>query len=302
VEKQRRRVDLISQLASALGDDAQFAQLVEQHRDELTPEFFAIVDAFIRASAEEQQQESVAVLQALRTRLLEATGGEVGELPGDTGDPDVQQAVEALMQVPDEQLAETIAEHMDAIEYGFFQAWTNQIEALRAEGNTAEAERLTQRRTAILETVDQMNQEAQAIYESATQTLREVLQADDLRVALRERSDQISDSFLLVLSANLASAQRAGQQDVAERLEDIHRLALEVLEEGLPPEDRLINQLMQQATPQERNALLRQNMDMVTTDFVKRLNTLADEQAENNLEEQAARLRQVAREAGAMLF
>ncbi len=70
LEQQRKRVDLIGQLASALADEQQFNQLVEQHRDELTPELMATVDAFLQASAQEGRDDSAQVLQMLRDKLM----------------------------------------------------------------------------------------------------------------------------------------------------------------------------------------------------------------------------------------
>jgi hypothetical protein len=79
-------------------------------------------------------------------------------------------------------------------------------------------------------------------------------------------------------------------------------MAVEVVQESLPPDERLINDLMMTETPQESTALLRSNAALVNTDFVKKLNGLADEQQEQGAQQRAEQLRRLAREAGAMLF
>jgi hypothetical protein len=204
--------------------------------------------------------------------------------------------------VADDELEEAVVEARPSIDYSFFQAMTDRIESLKASGKTAEAEHLSDRRARILDIVEHYDKEAQEIFENATTLLREIMQEDDLEAALRARSDQLDDAFMLVLSANLASARRAGQVDVAEQLEQMSSMAVDIIQEKLPPDDRLINNLMMAPTPEETSALLRSNANLVTADFVKKLNQLADEQAQQGAQDHANKLRGLAREAGAMLF
>ncbi len=303
LEQQRNRVELISLLAQALPEEQQFAALVEQHKAELTPEFFATIDAFIRTSEQEQQVESAQVLTVLRTRLAEMVGYSGSSLEQPVQDEaTVKQAVEQLASASDEELTDMIAELRPVLDYGFFQAWTDHIDALRANGQTDEAERLTARRATILAEIERMDQEAQAIFESGATMLREVLSTDDPHAALRARADQIDDAFMLVLSSNITAAQRAGQNDLAALMDDLGKTAIEIIQERMTPEERLINQLMMTDTPQESTNLLRSNAAQVTPAFVKKINELADEQQQQGAKEHADRLRQLAREAGAMLF
>jgi len=122
------------------------------------------------------------------------------------------------------------------------------------------------------------------------------------RTALRANPDQIDEAFFLVLQANLAAAERAGNTAAHERLSEIERLAGEVMQESLSPEDRFINQLLQAEKPQDATKLLRQNPAIITTAFVKRLNELAEQMEGDGRKPLGERLRQLGREAGAMLF
>lgn len=301
LEQQRKRVDLLSQFIAALPDEQQFASLVEQRKAELTPELFATLDRFIQASAQEQADDSVQTLMLLRDRLIALTGFAGGEQLEES-DPDLQQVIEHLLTVPDEELDEALAEARPMIDYSFFQAWTARIEALEREGNTAEAQRLIQRRTHILAAVERMDQEAQAMFEAGAQTLRDILQSGDLQTGVQANSERIDEALLLVISANIAHAQRAGQTELVNRLEEISRLAFEVIQARLSPEERFINELMMTETPQESTKLLRSNVAQVTPDFVKKLNELADEQEKRGSKENGDKLRRLSREAGALLF
>jgi hypothetical protein len=303
LEQQRKRVELISTLAAALPEEQEFNRLVEEHRAEMSPEFFATIDAFIQASVQEGQNESAQVLQMLRGKLAEMTGlsGEQ-QTTGESSPTDIQQLIERLAGASDDALEEIITEVRPELDYSFFQAWTERIEALQAAGQTEEAQRLTSRRQQILELVERMDQEAHAMFEAGTNTLRDILAAPDAEAAMRERREEINEAFMLVLSANIAQAQRTGQEDMAARMEQISQMAIELIQESLPPEERLINQLMMADAQEERSKLLRSNMALVDIDFVKKLNELADQQAQQGMQEQSGKLRTLAREAGAMLF
>ena len=300
IEAQRKRVDLISQLAEAYEQgEEQLTTLVAQHRDELDYQFFATLTAFAEASAQGNDQSSQLLLQ-LRDKLVELTGFN-GD---DTTDQDLplEEVLNRLIEVSDEELEQVIIELRPLIDYSFFEALTEQIENAETSGDQTTVDQLTARRARILELVEQIDKQAQEMFDSGTQLLREVLAAADPTEALRSRSADVNEAFLLVVEANEAAAQRAGNGEMAALLGDIRKLAVEIIQESLPPEDRLINQLLQAETPQAATQLLRQNMGMITTAFVKRINELADELEHDGHEVLGERLRQLGREAGAMLF
>ncbi len=305
IEAQRQRVDLIGRLAEAAerGDDA-LAALVDQHRNEIDDEFFATIDTFITASRQVGRADSAQILLALRQRLAEMVGftGMGDELSGEAPDIAPAEAVERLMAAGDDELEGMIAELRPVIDYSFFEEWTARIDQAEQSGDRATAERLTARRSVILETVERMDREAQEMFDAGADLLRKTLDAADPGQVLRERSDQINEAFMLVLQSNLAAAERSGQADLAERLRAIEHLATGIVEESLSPEDRFISQLLQAETPQSAAKLLRQNPAMITPAFVKRLNELADQMDQNGRKPAGERLRQLAREASVMLF
>lgn len=296
---QRRRTELLARLLQADEDDAAFEKLVADNKAALDYDFFVTLSAYSEAAEQDQDQESFERFTKLRDQLVELTG--FNEALGD-GDAGLDEAVEALLAADEDALPEQIAEYRPAIDYDFYNALTERVEAERAAGNTAEADRIEARRNLILETVEHMDQEAQQMFEAAAQTLREVLQAEDLRAALTERREQLDEAFLMVIAANKEAAERAGQGEIVQRLGEIERQAIEVVQESLSPEERFIGQLLSAETPQDATKLLRQNAAKITADLVKRLNELADEMNSNGRKEMSDRLRQLGREATSMLF
>lgn len=303
IEAQRARVELISLLADAFeqGDEA-LAQAVESVREKLDYEFFTTLTAFAEASAQTGRAESADMLIALRDKVMELTGFEGGEEEG--GEPDVETAevVRRLVDAPEEELETLIGELRPAIDYSFYEDLAARIDEATQAGDDVLAVRLTARRTLILETVERMDREAQELFEAGAKVLTEVMRAPDAREALRERAAELNEAFFLVLETNAGAAERAGRMDMVERLRDIGQIAAEVIEESLTPEERLINQLLGAESDAEATRMLRQNLAMVNTPFVKRLNELADDMEKGGRKPLADRLRQLAREAGAMLF
>lgn len=296
---QRKRTELLGRLLQANEDQALFDKLVADNKDALDYEFFVTLSAYIEASEAEQDQESYARFTKLRDQLVELTG--FNEALGED-EPGVSEAVEALLAAEESALPEQIAEYRPAIDYDFYAALTERAEAARASGDTAEAERVETRRNLILETVERMDREAQQMFESAAQTLREVVQAEDLRAALTERREQLNEAFLMVIAANKDAAERAGQAEVVERLDEIEQLAMQVVQESLSPEERFIGELLSAETPQDATKLLRRSAAKITPDLVKRINELAEEMNGNGRKEMSDRLRQLGREAASMLF
>jgi hypothetical protein len=297
LERQRAHVDLISELAAALQDDEQFNAVAEQRQADLTPEFFATLAAFIQATPPEQA-DSRELLMQLQARLAELLGE-----PGDAADDEeLAEAIERLSAAPDEELELAVAELRPLIDYGFFQAWTDRIDGAEAAGQSDEAERLTSRRARILAIVEELDREAQAMFEAGSTLLGEVLQAEDPMAALKERGERVDEAFMMVLSANAGAAQRAGREDMVALMEQLAAEAVEIIQGRLTPEERFINELLLAETPQDATRLLRKNVVRINSDLVKKLNELAEQEEKRANKPTADRLRQLARESGAMLF
>jgi len=307
IEAQRKRVTLISQMAEAFEQgDQQLAAAVAQNKDALDYDFFATLTAFAEASMQGGRDESGQLLMNLRDKLIELTGFDASALDLEPGeeleDADLEEVISRLVDAPEADLEQAIAELRPAVDYGFFDALTGRIDAAEQAGDTATAERLTARRALILQMVEQMDKQAQELFEAGASVLQQILDAPDTAEALRATREKIDEAFFLVLQANMVAAERAGNAAALERLAEIERLAGEVVQESLSPEDRFINQLLQAEKPQDATKLLRQNPAMITAAFVKRVNELADQMENDGRKPLGERLRQLGREAGAMLF
>lgn len=304
---QRQRTELLGQFLEIDNDPEALQALIQSRQTEIDQEFFVTISAYLQAADQAGDQEAVERFSALANTIAAVTGIALPQGDGEAAyeevaDAEISAALDALLAASDADLPAVIAEHRPALDYGFFEAITAHAERIRAEGDEDEAVRIEARRQAVLDTAEQMDRDAQALFEGAAAALREVLAAEDTKAALVEHREQLSDAFLLVIAANIEAAERVGNQDAADRLREIERLAFEVVQESLSPEERLINQLLNAETPQAASKLLRQNAGIVNTDFVKRINGLVTEMDGAARKEVSDRLRQLAREATSMLF
>lgn len=296
MRRQEMHAQLLSELASLIDDERAFTSYLAQRRAELTPEFFATLQGFIDATPQEQA-ETRTLLESLRDRLQNDDGAADDALRAE-----LEQALTRLIDADAAQLGNIVAELRPLIDYTFFDVWTEQIESLAAAGDETRAELLTQRRDEVIGLIDAMDREAQELFERGTSLLQGVLDQDDPAAALRARADEVDQDLLVVISANVGAAQRAGQYEIAEALAALGEVVQEIVTERMTPEDRFIHELLAQETPQVATKLLRRSFAQITPDLIKRLNELAEQETQRGQAEQAGLLRQFAREAGAMLF
>lgn len=297
LDRQRAHIELISELTGLVADEAGFSALAEQRRAELTPELFATLGAFIEATPPEQGDAREMLLQ-LQGRLMDLFGDDQ-DAPDEA---ELAEAVERLSAVTDDELELAVAELRAVIDYGFFQRWTAQIEAAQAASQPEQVAALTARRTRILEIVEDLDQQAQAMFETGSLLLEELLGAEDPLAALHERTERVDEAFMMVLSANAAAAQRAGREEMLALFDQLGEAAITIIQDRMTPEERFINDLLMVETPQQATRLLRTNVARITPELVKRLNELADQEQQRANKPTAERLRQLARECGAMLF
>jgi len=96
----------------------------------------------------------------------------------------------------------------------------------------------------------------------------QLLEAPDVHAAVREHRDEIDDVFLMVLARLQAAAARRQDEARTARLTALLDATLEMLEEHLPPEERLLNRLLRTSTLDEANALLEEQRGLLNETFL----------------------------------
>jgi hypothetical protein len=307
IEAQRARGDLVYKLLGAK-DDEHLKQLVEEHDAELDYEFFQTLTAMMETARADGKDDLAAHLSALRTRLLDlATVGKreaaqrkaVESLGAKVTQEDLLQKMIECEE--EDQLQAYVALGRPLMDYTFFLALTEKINAAQAEGNSKEAQRLTDLRAKILEFQAKYDAQVAVALEWAANLLREILQSQDREATVREHLGEIDDAFFAVLSANIARAEEEDQKQIANDLRQIEDLVLELIRESAPPEIRLINQLMQAEYPEGTKKVLEKNATQVTAALIEVMDFMVENLKQSGHNEASQRLSDIRAQAETMV-
>jgi hypothetical protein len=132
----------------------------------------------------------------------------------------------------------------------------------------------------LLEITQKLDAAAEARIQESTELLQEILNSPSPRSAVRDHIAEMDETFMTVLSLNIQNAERKGREDVLQRLMMIYDEITAVLEEGMPPEMQLVNDLLRAPYPEGTRALLRERQAEVTPEVLDLMDRLAGEAAD----------------------
>lgn len=135
----------------------------------------------------------------------------------------------------------------------------------------------------------------------AQEILQAVLEAPDAAAAIREHADLIDENFLGLLAASVQRAEQNKAAAAARRLRKIYDLAMEVMQEQMSPDLRLINDLLNAADQGARRKLLEENRSLLSRDFLEALKQLEEDFRQRQGADVADRLKSIRGQAALML-
>jgi hypothetical protein len=299
LDRQRKKLDLLDKLAVMADDPKGLAMMIKGQDALLDYEFFLLLSNVLEQRAAVGDEAAVKKLISLREKLMEMTtwGKKAARQ---------QAAIESLGEVKtaEEFLEKMIAAEPEVVEamavaarpmldYAFFQKLTGRLEA----SSGAERERLSQLRERLLNVTQRMDAAARAALQRATELLKKILSAPDPRQAVREHVEEIDETFLTVLEANMQQAERVGATLVLEQLQAVSDEITAIMEEAQPPEVRLINQLLNASYPEGCRGLLKEHQSEITPELLDFMDRLAETLAERGDDETAKRIRDIKAQA-----
>jgi hypothetical protein len=309
LEAQRAKADLLERLMRATSEDAR-RTIAQENEAQIDYEFFQLLSLNIELAQTGGQEEAAQQLLALRQQLLAwtATGREVAsrqeairELGTEiTREVLLEKLVEAALGGEQAKVETMVAFARPAIDYIFYRQLTERIEETEQVGNAEEAETLRTLRQTILELTEKLDAELQQAAEEANQLLQKIMTSDDLEEAVRANLTQMDELFLSVLASNIQAAEASGQSDDVEKLKKIGDIMLSLVQESQPPEIQFINQLLVAEYPDETQALLAENSQMVTPELLEIMKLVEQDLAESGRGEIAQRLAQIQEQAATM--
>ncbi len=307
-EAQRERLHLLQRLVQAVGDEERLRTIVAENDEKLDEDFFALASVLAESAAAQGDMRSAQQISALLDKLMDVTtlGRRIRAqqeiLSGLDENTTREDILERLLNAEEESAIEAlVAVARPLMDYFFFQALAERIERAEKRKDREESQRLRALRDRILEIQRRQDEAIQAIIDQASQLLQAVLESDDPVTLLRSRKDEINETFMNILRANIDAAERQGAAAAARRLREIWEMAVGLLEEDLPPDLRLINRLLRAEYPDGTRQLLMENREDLDAELVESMRVMAESMRAQGQEALAKRLDDIRAQATLML-
>lgn len=274
----RKKVELVSELARLKDDAIAFSITVKENERYLDQEFFSILTNLVLTAQNEGATQQAELITDLRERLLPLT--EIGRrmlkqrraVQGLGASP-TRESIMAALLAADEDEAEAIAVVARPImDYQFFQDYTNHIESAPADRRPV----LEANRQRMLQVLESMRAADQSAAQASTQVLQELLGAENLEQAVQEMLPYIDQAVMGLLAANIEEAEKRGAKAAATRLKQVWDAIVTAMDAALPPEMRLLYALIDADYPDGTRAMLRENKDQITPEFLALLQSAID--------------------------
>jgi hypothetical protein len=304
IDAERRKIELIDQLAEAKKDEVD--GLIEENQDLIDATFLELLRAAGQAAGQSGDNRTSLRLLNLRSRLMETTEAGQELKAREEAIVEASRELQALGEqgqgITREQFVDLLVKASgdpakveaygvlgrNLLDYRTFQLLSEQAEKAESE---EKAEHIREARETLLEIAAEFEEQSRAVIERAANTLRTLLQTEDIEGAVRANLDRIDETFLAVLQANLEEARNNGQVEVSSRLKRIRDEVLRLMQQAAPPEIRLINDLLSAESDEAAIALLNERSDelspdilSVFEDLIRQLRDAGNEGAADRLE------------------
>ncbi len=313
LRRQRNQMEALQSLTSLADDPAALTLALERYADLIDRQFFSLLDRLTMLVSSQGDGAAAEKMALLRTTLLEETeaGREImalqaqvrtiiQEIPRNATREDVLERLVSLWNNPEERdVATSVALSLaPMLDYEFLLVLAN-----RLDNTTDETERtvLEELRALIMDIQEQQRRGQQTMSVDAQQVLQAVLEAGDTEAAVREHADAIDEEFLALLAANIEQAERGGATAAVRRLQSIYEIAVSVLQEQMPEDLRLINELLNAPDKGAQRNLLEKNRGLLTRDFLDALRQFEADFRSRGNSEIANRLKDLHAQASLMI-
>jgi hypothetical protein len=306
LRRQREQGELINSLIRLSDDEAAMKMVVERRIELVDQDFLLTLSQLMQSLAQQGMEDRFENLRNLRQHLLDSTeAGAAMKALEDT----LRTAVSRLKpEMSRDQFLDVVLDYWEPdgqgerivgsllamaqglVDYQLLMTLAGRIDQA---SDPEERSALMALREMIVEINDYQSQNQQAVLQRAQGLFQEVMQASDTEAKLREHADQIDEIFLSLLASNLQQAEKSGATFAVKRLRKIYDMAINILQEHMPEDMQLLNQLLM--APDEASAynLLKEKRHLLSKDFVAALQELESRARSDGNQPMADRIKQV---------
>ncbi len=291
IEAQQEKMEMLQRLATTSDEGARLELLKEQEKL-VDADLFNILTRLLETAAGTGDKESARQLEEIQTLLLDNT--EYGRQIRQQSE-EVQAAVTSLQEAgkdltreklldlvidaPNEiRLSAYVSLARPGMDYTFFQMLSERIDQTSGD----EQERLESLREQLLEMTQQLDAQVQARAGQAQQLLNQIIQSDDVNIAIQQNAPQIDEFFLQALQQALEEARNSGDLEKINKLNQIEDLIRQASEQ--PPEIEFLEELLEAPDEETRQQLLESNQEKITPELFQMLSGLMAQVADSDQE------------------
>jgi len=281
-------------------EPAALDELIRANDKQIDATVFQLVSLFAESAQAQGDKPTAERAAAVRARLLsltafgarvrqqtEALEAAAKDLQALGPNPTLDKLVALFSSAPSlDNVAGLTALAWQVMDYAFFQALTQRVD----KADPADRERLAAIRDLALRESQRLRGAAQAEVRRSADLLQYLLQAADLPAAIEERLPEIDESFFAILEANLEAARNANRPEVMTRLEEINKRVMEALEKTVPPEVRLIRDLLNTPDDAAAEGMLRAHAADLTDPLIESMVAMERDLLASGQEPAAARM------------
>jgi hypothetical protein len=306
LEAQQKQLNFLQRLASVAPDSR--PEIIKQDEELVNEDLLMILQRLIQSAAASGDEESANVLAGLQQQILENTdyGKEVLSQVQEQ-----QAAIQALDEASKsgltrETLLDLMIEAADSeirlvtlvsmarggMDYSFFQDLSDRIQ----KSSGAEQAKLTELREKLLEMTHEIDEAIKEQEDLSGQLLDEILSKDNIEEATLQALGGVNEIFLEVLRKRIQAARAENNDEMLAKLQKVASAIQKVSAPGANIE--LIEALIQAEDEAAIKAILEENADEITDDFMQFLMNLMNQtQQQQGREAAAEKLQQVYRQA-----
>lgn len=260
--------------ASYAGDDDKVQAFVGLVGSSLEEDFFEHLSSHVEAASGDDR----AALQDLTERIREYQQ----EVEADMAQT-VQQIdsfIDTLLETDD--IEQELQQNMDLISTDFISVLALKMQQAEAAQDEARMHKLTEIYARVLPVIQ-------------TQFLQLLVNTPDPEPVIRANIQLLDSNFMRLLALNAQEAQRQGNQAALQRFQELNQIVVPILQEGMPPEVRFINELLSINDDAALNARIQaeaQTFDENLVDVIDEISASLTQQDQQDLLARLQRVRQ----------
>ena len=274
IESQQEKVKLLDDLF--VQDGEALTETIKSNNERIDREFFALFAEIAQRIIANQDEKAIAKIQLIQEVLMAET--DVGkEILTETNEiKAASKSLEALgknltrsslleliISAPTSERVRALTSLVrPAMDYEFFQMFTDKIEKSEEEVRSA----LIEKRNQMLKLTQEIDQQVQERMNAAKEIINEIIDGESLEESLIKNIDHIDQLFVQTLSSELEAATK---ENLTERKDKLENLMHKIQELTTPPELKMVDHLLSAADDEgELKKLLEEIKDQISPQLI----------------------------------